>query len=120
MNSATTGTVDIHMKHRWPAEPLWPPVVAMLAVGGLYAALPPSLLGGAPRWLLVAIIVGLLASIVISHRSGNHYVGQVLGYVLNSAVTLAMIVSLTLLLKQVTEHQVTPPQLLVSAAAFIK
>jgi len=112
------GIVDIRRKHRWPAEPLWPPLVAMLAIGGLYAALPPSLLGGAPRWLLVVIVVGLLAPIVISHRIGNHYLAQVLGYVLNSAVTAAMIFSLALLLKQVTEHQVTPPQLLRSAGAL--
>jgi len=90
----------------------------MLAVGGLYAALPPSLLGGAPPWLLAAIVAGLLASIVISHRTHNHHVGQVLGYILNSAVTAAMILALSLLLKQVTEHQVTPPQLLRSAAAL--
>jgi len=118
MNRVTAGTVEIRRKHRWPAEPLWPPMVAMLAVAGLYGALPPSLLGGAPRWLLVAIVVGLLASIVISHRTDNHHVGQVLGYVLNSAVTAAMIVSLWLLLKQVTDHQITPPQLLRSAAAL--
>jgi hypothetical protein len=93
-------------------------MVAMLAVGGLYGALPPSLLGGAPRWLLVAIVVGLLASILISHGTDNHHVGQALGYVLNSAVTAAMIVSLWLLLKQVTDHQITPPQLLRSAAAL--
>ena len=118
MNRVTAGTVEMRKKYRWPAEPLWPPMVAMLAVGGLYGALPTSLLGGAPRWLIVAIVVGLLASIVISHRTHNHYVGQVLGYILNSAVTVAMILSLWLLLKQVTDHQITPPQLLRSAAAL--
>ena len=60
MNRATSAAVDIRKKHHWPAEPLWPPFVAMLAVGGLYAALPPSLQAGAPRWLLVVIVVGLL------------------------------------------------------------
>lgn len=118
MNRATAGTVEIHRKHHWPAEPLWPPFVAMVSVGGLYAALPPSLVGGAPRWLLVVIVLGLLAPILISHRSGNHYVGQVLGYVLNSVVTVAMIFSLFLLISQVTEHKVTPAQLLLSAAAL--
>ena len=118
MNRATAGTVDISRKQHWPAEPLWPPFVAMLAVGGLYAALPPSLLGGAPRWLLVVIVLGLLAPILILHRSGNHYLGQVLGYVLNSVVTVAMIFSLALLIWQVTEHKVTPPQLLRSAGAL--
>ena len=118
MNRATAATVDIRRKHHLPAEPLWPPFVAMLAVGGLYAALPPSLMGGAPRWLPVVVVLGLLAPILISHRSGNHYLGQVLGYVLNSVVTAAMILSLALLISQVTEHKVTPPQLLRSAAAL--
>ncbi|HZI47912.1 MAG TPA: hypothetical protein VFD75_08930 [Pyrinomonadaceae bacterium] len=43
---------------------------------------------------------------------------QVFGYIVNSVVTLAMIVSLALLLAQVEEHTVTPPQLLRSAAAL--
>ena len=118
MSRATAGTVDIRQKHHSPAEPLWPPFVAMLAVGGLFAALPASLIGGAPRWLLVAIVLGLLAPILISHRSGNHHLGQGEGYVLNSVVTAAMIFSLALLISQVTEHKVTPPQLLRSAAAL--
>lgn len=118
MNRATAGPLHIHKKQFWTAEPLWPPFVAMLAVGGLYTALPPSLMAGAPRWLLVVIVVGLLLPILISHRSGNHHVGQVLGYVLNSTVTAAMILALALLLLRVTEHKVTPPQLLRSAAAL--
>lgn len=118
MNRATTAAVEIRQKQHWPAEPLWLPFVAMLAIGGLYAALPPSLLAGAPRWLLVVIVLALLGPIVVSHRSGNHYLGQVLGYVLNGIVTAAMILALVLLLRQVTEHRVTPPQLLRSAAAL--
>jgi hypothetical protein len=90
----------------------------MLAVGGLNAALPSSLLAGAPRWLLLVIVLGLLTPILISHHSGNHYLGQVLGYILNSIVTVAVIFSLALLLLGVTEHIVTPPQLLFSAAAL--
>ena len=118
MNRVTAAAVNIRQKYHWPAEPLWPPFVAMLAVGGLYAALPPALLAGAPPWLLVVIVAGLLTPIVISHRSGNHYLGQVLGYVLNSIVTAAMILSLGLLLSQVEKHTVTPPQLLRSAGAL--
>ena len=118
MNRATAGAVEIRRKQHWPAEPFWPPFVAMLAVGGLYAALPPSMVGGAPRWLLVVIVVGLLTPILLSHRSGNHHIAQVLGYILNSVVTVAMIFSLWLLLDQVTEHKVTPAQLLLSAAAL--
>ena len=90
----------------------------MLAVGGLYAALPPSLMAGAPRWLLMVIVAGLLASMVISHRSGNHSVAHFLGYILNSFVTVALIFSLYSLLAEVTEHQITPQRLLISAAAL--
>jgi len=112
------GTVDNRRNRILPAEPLWPPLMAMLAVGGLYGALPSSLVGGVPRWLLVFIVVGLLVPILLLHRSGNHPAGQVLGYVLNSVVTTALVFSLALLLLRVTEHKVTPPQLLRSAAAL--
>lgn len=115
MNRATAGTIDIADER---FEPLWPPFAAMLAVGGLYAALPPSLLGGAPRWLLAAIVGGLIVPILILHRRHNHSLSQVFGYVLNSVVTVAMILSLAMLLRRVTEHQVSPAQLLRSAGAL--
>src|SRR5689334_18313828 len=99
-------------------EPIWPPIVAMLAIGGLYAALPASLLAGAPRWLPVAIVVGLIVPMVVSHYVGNHALHQTLGYVLNSIVTVALILSLALLLFEVTQHEVSPPQLLRSAASL--
>ena len=97
-------------------EPLWLPLVAMLAIGGLYAALPANLLAGAPRWLLAAVVVSLIVPMVILHYIGNHALHQTLGYVLNSIVTAALIFSLALLLWEVTQHEVTPPQLLRSAA----
>jgi hypothetical protein len=90
----------------------------MLAVGGLYAALPLSLSGGLPRWFLALVVVLLLIPIVVSHRVGNHALNQILGYVLNTVVTLAMIFSLVLLLTDVTEHTIPPNQLLRSAAAL--
>lgn len=99
-------------------EPIWPPLVAMLAIGGLYAALPSSLLAGAPRWLPVAIVVALLVPMMILHYIGNHALHQTLGYILNSIVTAALILSLGLLLWEVTQHEVSPPQLLRSAASL--
>ena len=90
----------------------------MLAVGGLYAALPPSLMAGAPRWLVVTIVVGMVVPILLTHRFGNHAVSHFLGYVLNGIVTVALILSLYSLLDQVTEHQITPQRLLGSAAAL--
>jgi hypothetical protein len=90
----------------------------MLAIGGLYAALPAALLAGAPRWLPLAIVVALLVPMVILHYIGNHALHQTLGYILNSIVTAALIVSLALLLWEVTQHEVSPPQLLRSAASL--
>jgi uncharacterized membrane protein len=90
----------------------------MLAIGGLYAALPPSLMAGAPRWLLVVIVIALLVPLLLSHRGGNHSVSHFLGYVLNSLVTVALIFALYSLLAEVTEHQIAPQRLLRSAAAL--
>ena len=97
-------------------EPRWPNRVAMLAVAGLYAALPPNMLGPGPRWLIPTVVASLLVPITVSHRRGNHSLNELLGYILNGVITAAMVISLTLLIKLVTDHQVTPPQLLRSAA----
>ena len=118
MKIATPRIVRSTGMREGPLEPLWPPFVAMLALAGLYGALPPSLFGGTPRWLLVTIVVGLAVPLLILHHRHNHFWSQVLGYILNSFVTLALIVSLGFLIEQVTEHHVTPPQLLRSAAAL--
>lgn len=118
MKRATPRLVRSKGTHAEPFEPLWPPFVSMLAVGALNAALPPSLLGGAPRWLVMMIVVALAVPILILHHRHNHFLGQVLGYILNSVVTITLIVSLGFLIEQVTEHKVTPPQLLRSAAAL--
>jgi hypothetical protein len=98
-------------------EPRWPSGVAVVAIGGLFAALPSSLVAG-PRWLLLATVLVLLVPTVISHRIGHHSLNQILGYVVNSVVTLSLIVSLGLLIDAVTDHAITPQQLLRSAAAL--
>jgi len=108
----------LHRHGKQPPEPRWLVLVAMLAVGGLYAALPSSLLAGAPSWLVVVVVAILLIPLVISHRRGNHTLNQRLGYILNAVVTAALILSLALLLFEVTEHSVSPRQLLRSAAAL--
>ena len=99
-------------------EPLWPPFIAMLAIGGLYATLPPSLVGGAPRWFLALVVAVLLGLILIFHSRGDHFIHQLLGYILNSVVTIALIVSLWFLLTEVAAHEIAPQRLLVSAAAL--
>src|SRR4030095_5922812 len=89
-------------------EPHWPAVVAMLAIAGLYAALPPTLLSGAPGWLLVAAVGLLLIAITIARHRRNVLLSQFLGYILNGLVTLGLIVSLAMLVVEATQHNVTP------------
>src|SRR4030095_9288548 len=48
----------------------------------------------------------------------NHSLHQLLGYILNAFVTVAMIVSLALLITEVTQTQVSAPELLRAAAAL--
>ena len=97
-------------------EPRWPTRVAMLSVAGLYAALPSSLVFNGTRWLLAVLVVALMVPIWIAHKRGNHALNEVLAYILNSVVTVAMIASLTLLIVAVTQHEISPEQLLRSAA----
>ncbi len=105
-------------KRKTDREPRWPAGVAVVAVAGLYAALPSSLVLIRPRWLVLAIVLALLVPIMISHRAGYHFLNEVLGYVLNGVVTVAMIVSLARLLSAVTDHTIAPQNLLRSAAAL--
>jgi hypothetical protein len=99
-------------------EPRWPAGVAVVAIGGLFAALPSSLAVARPRWLLPAIVLVLLAPTIISHRTGYHFLNQILGYILNGVVTASMIAALALLITALTAHTITPRQLLQSAAAL--
>src|SRR5436853_6523449 len=48
-----------HEKDRWDPEPRWPALIAVIAVGGLYFALPGYLIIG-PRWLFPAVVIALL------------------------------------------------------------
>ena len=100
------------------AEPRWPAFVALLGAGGLYAALPSSLLVSGPRWLLPALILTLLVPTEITHHRGQHQLNQTLGYILTTVITLAMIGSLVLLITALTAHKITPAELLRSAAAL--
>ena len=99
-------------------EPRWPASIAVVSIGGLYAALPRSLVVAGPRWLILAIVLVLMVPTIISHRIGHHFLNQVLGYILNGVVTATMIASLVLLLSAVTAHTIEPQQLLRSAAAL--
>lgn len=103
---------------RKKTEPRWPSVVALVGAGALYAALPSSLLIAGPRWLLTVLVLLLIIPAEVSHRRDNHSLNQVIGYFLNGLITLAMILSLALLIEALADHKVTPRELLRSAAAL--
>jgi hypothetical protein len=96
----------------------WPALLALLALGGLYAALPSSLLLGGPPWLLFAVVSVLIVPLVFTHYRGAHYTNQILGYVLNGVVTAAMVISLGLLIMALPLHLEKPQELLQSAGSL--
>jgi hypothetical protein len=108
---------DDQPKDRWDPEPRWPAAIAVLAVGGLYLALPGFLTIG-PHWLFPVIIVALLVPTVITHRAGKHSLNRILGFTVTGLVTLGMIASVALLIAALPSHKESPTQLLISAAAL--
>ena len=98
-------------------EPRWQAVLAFVAVGGIYLALPRSLIVG-PTWLLPALIVVLLVPTVITHRTGQRSLNRAFGLIINSIITLALIGSVVLLVTALPSHKEAPLRLLGSGAAL--
>jgi uncharacterized membrane protein len=96
-------------------EPRWPALVAMLADGLIYLALPERLSLG-PDWLLLAVIFVLLVPIVFSYRLGRYDISRILTFAALGVITLALIGSLGLLIEGLPSHKDPPRTLLASAA----
>lgn len=97
--------------------PRWPALAALLAVGGLYASLPPHLALG-PVWLLVLVEAVLAVPIVWTHRIGRHDLNHWLGYVCLATETCALVASLILLICSLPSHRIAPTELLRAAGAL--
>ena len=98
-------------------EPRCQALLAFVAVGGIYLALPGSLIIG-PTWLLPTLILVLLVPTVITHRMGRRSLNRALGVVINSIITLALIGSVALLVIALPSHKEEPLRLLGSGAAL--
>jgi hypothetical protein len=96
-------------------EPRWQALLAFLAVGAIYLALPRSLIVG-PIWLLPTLIVVLLVPTIVSHRTGRRSLNRVLGILINGITTFALIGSVILLVRALPSHKESPLQLLLSGA----
>jgi hypothetical protein len=94
-----------------------PALIALVAVGGIYTALPSYLTVG-PRWLLLAVVCALLVPTVISHRIGHHRLNRILGYTVSAVITFALIASLILLIAALPARKEAAPDLLQSAGAL--
>src|SRR2546430_3001378 len=92
-------------------EPRWQALLAFLAIGGIYLALPRNLVFG-PIWLLPTIIVVLLIPTVVSHRAGKRSLNRALGNLINGITTLALIGSVFLLVRALPSHKESPLALL--------
>jgi hypothetical protein len=86
-----------HVPDRWDPEPRWPALIAIIAVGGLYLALPAVLTVG-PRWLFP--------------------LNKFFGFTVTGVVTAAMIASVALLIRALPSHKESPTELLISAASL--
>ncbi|HVX84278.1 MAG TPA: hypothetical protein VH253_05635 [Phycisphaerae bacterium] len=98
-------------------EPRWPALVAIVTAGLVYGALPESLSVG-PRWLLIAVIVGLEIPTLITHYRGATRVSRVLGYVVSGVLTLFVVWSVALLVAYLPAHREAPVAMLGSAASL--
>src|SRR5215813_8052797 len=107
----------IHIPDRWDPEPRWPAAIAIIAVGGLYLALPPQLIIG-PRLAFPGIVAVLLLVTIVSHIGQHHLLNRMFGFAVSSVMTLGMIGSLVLLIGALPAHKEAPAELLVSAASL--
>jgi hypothetical protein len=97
-------------------EPRWQAILAVLAVAGIYLALPSSLIVG-PFWFFPAIIAVSLAPTIVAHGKGRS-LNHGLGIINNSIITIALIGSVVLLVKALPSKTEPPLRLLGSGAAL--
>ena len=104
-------------EHMDKPEPRWQAILAFIAVGGIYLALPRSLIVG-PTWLLPTLILVLLVPTVVAHRTGKRSLNRALGFLINAITTVALIGSVVLLVRALPSHREEPLRLLGSGAAL--
>ena len=101
-------------------EPRWPAFLAVLAVGGIYVAVPGELLPG-PHWWYWAfgvVVLALLIPTVVSHHTGKHDVNKIFSIATISTVTTEVILSLIVLLNALLHGKIKGAPMLVSAGSL--
>ena len=108
---------DKNDPERWNPEPRWLAGIVVLAVAGIYTALPQHLIVG-PRWGFLAVVVALLIPTMAAHYLKYYRLNQILGFAESGVVTFGMIASVVLLISGLPTHREQPSELLLSAAAL--
>lgn len=113
MNKLETAIKEVELL----IEPRWPVVVALLAAGGIYLAMPPAMAFGG-RWTLLVVVGVLLVPALITHRLGQYRWSTMIGLLINAVVSFFELASLVLLVRQLPDPAIKPVALLTSAAAL--
>ena len=95
--------------------PRWPAAVALLAVGALYGVLSDGLTLG-PRAFLLGLVAVLLVPLLTAHLRGSHRFARGFGFGVIGLVTLAVVVSVFLLVSSSLGGTLSAPVLLRDAA----
>ncbi|MEO6872436.1 MAG: hypothetical protein ABI233_09495 [Chthoniobacterales bacterium] len=96
-------------------EPRWQALLALLAVGGINLALP-SWLNFVPFWVFPTAVLLLLIPTIVTHRTRYYRVNHILGIIITSVITLALVSSLFLLVGGLALQKEKGMALLISGA----
>jgi hypothetical protein len=108
---------ELRSRARKEVESRWPAVIASLATGVLFYAMPETLTIG-PGWLLLVVVAVLIVPITLSHRAERVDLNDIFAYSSLTVITLAVLSSLVLLVMRLPAHKETPTELLRAAAAL--
>jgi len=108
---------NLRSKARKQVQARWPALIASLATGVLFYAMPKSLTVG-PDWLLLVVVAALMIPTTLSHKAGRVDLNEIFAYSTLTVITLAVLSSLILLIVRLPAHQETPVELLRAAAAL--
>jgi hypothetical protein len=108
---------DLGNRARRQVEARWPALIASLATGVLFYAMPESLTLG-PGWLLFVLVAALTIPTSLAHKAGRPDLNTIFGYSVLGVITLAVLSSLILVIMRLPAHKETPIELLRAAAAL--
>jgi hypothetical protein len=104
-------------QRHWRHAPRWEAVIAVLAIGIAYAAMPDTIRLG-PRWLMLSLIVLFLIPLNWARYIGNYRLTRIFTFALTGLVTAAIIASAVLLVVRLPSGK-TPATNLLRDGALI-